>query len=204
MSELAGLSVATIAWALVVWFFRRAKAWVPYYVVGAAGAAVLLVVLGRTSLPLELGMRSLTAWGATTLTGVLGISASVAKIDPGTILVTGSRLPEQRTALTVGLESSGLLEAAALVGLVAFLPVDRWPRRARRVALTLAASIAANVLRVSVIVTVLALAGQSWLDFAHLFLARFLFFVATAAIFWYAVTRPTIGAVRNRIAHERS
>lgn len=204
MSESVGLAAGVITWAVVVWFFRRAGAWVPYYVVGAAGAAVLLVILGRTVLPLELGMRSLTAGGTTALTRVLGISSNVAGIDPGTILVRGSRLPVQRTALTVGLESSGLLEAAALVGLVAFLPVDRWPRRVRRVALTLAATIAANILRVSVIVMVLALAGQSWLDFAHLFVARVLFFIATVAIFWYAITRPTIEAVRNRIADERA
>lgn len=201
MSELAWLTGAFASWVCVVWFFRRAGAWVPYYLVGSAGLAILIVVAGRTVLPLELGMRMLTAGGATLLTRAVGIASIIASQDPGTIVVTGVQAPEQRTALTVGLESSGLLEAAALVGLVAFLPVDRWPGRVRRVGLTLIATIAANVLRVSVIVLVLALAGQSWLDFAHLFLARVLFFFATAAIFWFAVTRPTMSAVRHRIAH---
>lgn len=204
MIEAAELSAAAIGWAALVWFFRRAGAWVPYYVLGSAGTAILLVVAGRAVLPLELGMRMLTAGGATLLTSLAGISAQVAAADPGTILVTGALAPDERTALTVGLESSGLLEAAALMGLVGFLPVDRWPRRVRRVGLALAATIAANVLRVSVIVVVLAIAGQSWLDFAHLVLARVLFFIATAAIFWFAVTRPTVAAVRLRIAGEHA
>ena len=53
MGALVLIPLAALAWLGLVVFFWRAKAWLPYYILGAAGSALLVVVAGRELFPLE-------------------------------------------------------------------------------------------------------------------------------------------------------
>lgn len=199
MAPLAWLLLATTGWAALTWFFRRAGAWLPYYVLGAAGGALILVVASREVLPLEYWLRWSTAHSVNVLARPLGIFTQVDRSDPGALLVLGVRHDNQWTRLSIGLESSGLLECAALLGLLIFFPARRSFRRAAVVIGALAATFAANVLRILLIVFVVAYAGQGGLNFAHVVLGRLVFFVLAILIYWFAITRPTLRIVAARL-----
>lgn len=198
MDPVVLLLFATVAWASLVLFFWRARAWLPYYILGASGAAVLIVVISREVIPAELWLRVLTAYSVHGIAGLVGLSTTLAQ-EPGTLMVIGVPHHQEWTNLTVGLESSGLLESAALFGLLAFFPTGNAQSRAVTLAIALAASFGANVLRVLIIVAVVSFAGQGSLDFAHIFLGRIAFFFMAMVIFWFAITRPTLRIVGDRI-----
>lgn len=197
--EIALFGVAFVLWTGLTLFFWRAGAWLPYYVAGSAGAAVLLVVVAREFLPLELALRASTARGVDFLASLVGIQTSVTWSDPGAIVVVGVPHHQEWTHLNVGLESSGLLEIAALAGLIAFFPRGGALDRSKILAVALLATFAANIVRVLVIVAFVAHFGQGTLDFVHTFLGRALFFVMAIGIYWYAITRPTIRTVGARL-----
>jgi exosortase family protein XrtG len=192
--------VVLIAWLIAVAFFRRARAWLPYYVIAAAGSAILLVVAAREFVPLESVLRQATAGSVHLLAPLLGIQTSLEQVDAGSLMVIGVPHHNEWTVLSVGLESSGLLELAALFGLVAFFPASGSFSRISTIAVALALTFAANVLRVLIIVATVAYFGQAYLDFAHIVLGRIVFFVIAIGIFWFAITRPTLQRVNRRLA----
>ncbi|MCK6565074.1 MAG: archaeosortase/exosortase family protein [Dehalococcoidia bacterium] len=199
MIELALFATAVTVWAAMVLFFWRAGAWLPYYILGSAGSAILFVVLAREILPLELALRAGTARGVDVLAGLAGLRTSVTWADPGAIVVIGVPHHQEWTHLNVGLESSGLLEMAALAGLIAFFPRGGAIDRSKVMAVALVATFAANILRVLVIVAFVAHFGQGTLDFVHVFLGRAIFFAMAVVIYWYAITRPTLKTVGARL-----
>lgn len=199
MAEVLTIIGAAIIWAALVVFFRRAHAWLPYYVLGAAGSAILIVVIGRELLPLESIFRQATAISVHVLSPLIGVTTTIEHVSPGSIMVLGVPHHDEWTLLTVGLESSGLLESAALFGLVAFFPASAGLSRGWTICVALALTFAANVLRVLIIVSVVAYFGQGYLEFAHIVLGRIVFFVLAIAIFWFAITRPTLRRVATRL-----
>ncbi len=198
MEAVTVIVIATIAWAALVIFFWKAGAWLPYYVLGASGAAVLFVVFSREVVPFELWLRIGTANCVNTIAGLVGLNTTLAR-DPGTLMVIGVPHHAEWTNLAVGLESSGLLEGAALLGLLSFYPTSGGRRRMVTIGVALLATFSANVVRVLIIVTVVSYAGQGSLDFAHIFLGRIAFFLMAMVIYWYAITRPTLRLVGDRI-----
>lgn len=198
MEAVTVIVIATIVWAALVIFFWKAGAWLPYYVLGASGAAVLLVVFSREVVPFELWLRIGTANCVNAIAGFVGLNTTLAR-DPGTLMVIGVPHHAEWTNLAVGLESSGLLEGAALFGLLAFFPTGEGRTRIATIAIALVATFSANVIRVLIIVTVVSYAGQGSLDFAHIFLGRIAFFFMAMIIYWYAITRPTLRLVGARI-----
>jgi exosortase family protein XrtG len=193
------LAVSAVAWVALVWFFRRAKAWLPYFVLGATGSTFLMVVAARSFLPVEEWLRIATADSVVAVGRLIGLNTSVSNVRAGELLVISVPHHNQWTLLTIGIECSGLLEAATLIGLVAFLPVRSVSGRVAACAVALAATFAANVVRLLVIVASLVYGGQGTLNVAHVVLGRAVFFVLTIAIFWFVVTRPTLAAVGARL-----
>lgn len=191
------LVAGSVAWLAGVLFFWRARAWLPYYAIGASGAALLVVFASREVFPVELGLRIATVQCVGLLSAVFHLGASPAP-EAGTLLVSGFGRNEW-THFSVGLESSGLLEAATLGSLIALYPRGGPRQRAATVLAAIAASFIANVIRVLVIVTIVGLAGQGTLDFAHLFLGRILFFLMAMVLFWLAITRPMLHTVEARL-----
>jgi len=199
MIALSLFCAAFLVWAGVTVFFWKAGAWLPYYVIGSAGSAILMVVGARDFLPLEFALRASTAYAVDGLSHLTGVGTRVTWSDPGSILVVGVPHHNEWTQLRVGLESSGLLESAALAGLVAFFPNGRLLHRAMVVALGLLASFVANAIRVLLIVTSVGYLGQGTLDVAHVFVGRALFFLIACVIYWFAITRPTLRTVHCRL-----
>ncbi|MEO9255651.1 MAG: archaeosortase/exosortase family protein [Tepidiformaceae bacterium] len=194
---------AALAWAAITWFFWRAGAWLLYFVVGSTGLALLAVVAARDVIPLEFLLRVSTAHAVNATAGAFGLNTSVSTADAGSLLVVGVPHHNEWTMLSIGLECSGLLESAALAGLIVFYPAQSLRRRGLILVIALAATFAANIVRMLVIVGAVEWFGQGALDFAHVVLGRLVFFALAIGIYWYAITRPTLAAVGARIRESR-
>lgn len=204
MAPLLIFLLATGAWAGLVAFFWRARAWLPYYVLGAAGSAIVIVVAGREFLPVESFVRELTATSVHLIAPLFGVTTTLEHVDPGSLMVIGVPFQHEWTVLSVGLESSGLLEGAALIGLVAFFPAQNARMRVLTILIALALTFVANIFRVMIIVAAVGYLGHDYLDFAHVVLGRVVFFVMAIGIFWFAVTAPTLRRVGARLSEANS
>lgn len=203
MVALAWLLPATIGWAAGVRFFWKAGAWLPYFVLGSAGAAFLLVVGLREIVPGEDALRAATAFMVDGSAWIFGVNTTVSDATSGDLLVIGVPYHNEWTRLTIGIECSGLLELATLFGLVTFFPALPAARRIRVLAIALVLTFLANVARMLVIVLALAYGGQAMLDVAHVVLGRLVFFALAIGIYWFAITRPTLNAVAARLKEAR-
>ncbi len=199
MMGLAWLVPLAIAWALLVRFFWKAGAWLPYYVLGAAGFAFLVVFLAREVLPGETALRALTAYSVDNLAWLFGVRTRVTTASPGDLLVVGVPHHNEWTLLSIGIECSGLLELAALAGLVAFFPALPPGRRTGVLLVALSLTVAANIVRMLVIVVAVAYGGQQALEVAHVVFGRLAFFLMAIGIYWFAITRPTLRVVAARL-----
>lgn len=195
MTTLAWFVPAVIAWALAVRFFWKAGAWLPYFILGAAGGAVLAVVAARDLLPGELAIRVATAHAVHAVSWLLGIRTELFDDRAGELLVIGVPHHQEWTRLSIGIECSGLLELAALMGLVLFYPALPKGRRLLVLLAALGLTFIANVVRMLVIVGAVAYGGQDWLDIAHVVFGRAVFFLLAIGIYWFAITRPTLRVV---------
>lgn len=203
MAGVALLLAGAAVWAVLVRFFWKAGAWLPYFVTGAAGCAFLLVVLLREFLPGETLLRAATAGSVNSVAWALGVHTHVTAADPGDLLVVGVPHHNEWTILSIGIECSGLLEIATLFGLVLFFPALPLPKRLFVLAVAMGLTFAANIVRMLVIVVAVAYGGQSTLEIAHVVLGRAVFFVLAIGIYWFAITRPTLNAVGSRLREAR-
>lgn len=203
MVALVVLVLAAAGWALLVRFFWKAGAWLPYFVAGAAGCAFLLIVGLREVVPGETLLRAATAATVNQTAWLLGVHTRVTAASPGDLLVVGVPHHNEWTMLSIGIECSGLLELCTLFGLVLFFPALPMPRRLRVLALALGLTFIANIVRMVVIVLAVAYGGQSTLEIAHVVFGRLVFFVLAIGIYWFAITRPTLEAVSARLKAAR-
>ena len=199
MVTLAWLLPACIAWAVAVRFFWKAGAWLPYFVVGAAGCAFLLVVAMRDVIPGEDVIRITTAEAVHRLSWLLGVRTTLGTADAGDLMIVGVPHHNEWTLLSIGIECSGLLELSALFGLVAFFPALAPAKRMRVLLIALGLTFVANIVRMLVIVLAVAYGGQATLEVAHVVLGRAVFFGLAIGIYWFAITKPTLNAVSARL-----
>jgi exosortase/archaeosortase family protein len=59
-----------------------------------------------------------------------------------------------------------------------------------------------NIVRLMVIVATLHLLGKDSLLVSHTIIGRAVFFIGVIAIYWYVLSRPTLGAVRKKLDDE--
>ena len=109
------------AWVLTLLFFRSHRNWLPYYVVGSVGLSFVLIGVGRSLIPLETLLRGLTAQSVHQMADLTHVETRVFPAVPGALMVLVIPQNLGWTVLNIGIESSGLLEMAVIVGMVGFL-----------------------------------------------------------------------------------
>lgn len=192
--------VAILLWVAALAFFRSGRIWLPYYLTGSVGFAVGLVLLGQGPLGLERALEWVTARGAGLGAAALGIPTRVLPGVADATLVMVLHQPIGWTVLPVGIETSGLLEEAAIAALTLFYPLRGAARRARIVVAGLAATAVANIVRVVVILAMLHLGGKEALFLAHNVVGRGIFFALVVGIYWLALTAPTVRQLQQKLA----
>lgn len=187
-----------VLWLGVVAFLRRARIWLPYYVVGAVGCAYWLVLVFSNLLGLEPLLAHSVAWVVHSTSNLLGIPTRIFEGAPGVLLVLVIYQDIGWTVLQVGLESSGLLEITVLVSLLLFYPGWTLYHRLRLILFGGIAMWIANILRMLVIVVMLNQFGKEALVLAHMYVGKAVFFVLVILIFWFIITRPTLKHLQKR------
>jgi len=86
------------------------------------------------------------------------------------------------------------------VGLTAFYPAFRPLQRVALGVVGLTATYLINIARILLIVTIINVMGTGWVFAAHAIFGRVFFFAGTVALYWFLLTRPTIGFTRARVA----
>lgn len=200
MDNIAIAAVLSALWAAGVLFFRLNRIWLPYYVLGSVGLAFILIYIGRNT-PIEPWLQAAVAYGVHGVAQVLQVPTETFGSAPGSLLV----LVDQNvgwTMLQVSVESSGLLESGVVAGMLMFYPAWSLRRRLMYTLIALLLTYIANIVRLMVIVAALHFMGKESLLVSHTIIGRAVFFVAVIAIYWYLLTRPTLGAVRKKLDEE--
>jgi exosortase family protein XrtG len=191
---LARIAVPVFIWlGVTAWFWRRRR-WLLFYISGALGLVIATVVT-MTTLGLDWRLEALEARQVIALASALGMNTE--------LLGTCGLAIENHSGWAVfdiGLECSAILEMAAFTGLVLFYPGFTWLRKAISIPIGVAATYAVNIARILLIVGIIDAQGTDWVFVAHAVFGRVFFFALTVVIYWYIVTRPSVGVVRNQLA----
>ena len=193
-------AVLSSLWAAGVLFFRLNRIWLPYYVLGSVGLAFILIYIGRNT-PIEGWLQVAVAYGVHGVSQIVGIPTATFESAPGALLV----LIDQEagwTMLQVSVESSGLLESGVVAGMLMFYPAWAMRTRLMYTLVALVLTYIANIIRLMFIVGALHYMGKDSLLVSHTIIGRAVFFIAVIAIYWYLLSRPTLGVVRKKLDQE--
>jgi exosortase family protein XrtG len=191
------LIVLFLVWIACIFFLRRYRVWILYYLVGTVGLSFFLVYTITKLHAFEPMLAHSVALSVHDLLGMAGIPTEIFENAPGVLLVLVVTQNVGWTVLQIGVESSGLLEICVLISLVAFYPLWKLPRKILLCLFGIAFTWLANVLRMVLIALLLHYFGKSVLVLAHTFLGKALFFLFTIAIYWFLVSSTTLKEIRK-------
>lgn len=198
--EIALAATLAAVWALAVLFFRLNRIWLLYYIVGSVGLAFLLIYIGRNTF-IEPSLQTAVAYGVHAMAPVVGVPTQTFDAAPGALLVLVTQ-SSGWTMLQVTVESSGLLESGVVTGMLMFYPAWSMRRRLAYTLLALALTYVANIIRLLVIIAALHYFGKDSLLVSHTIIGRAVFFMGVVLIYWYLLSRPTLGSVRKKLDKE--
>src|SRR5450759_2981527 len=183
----------TILWAAATTMLWRTRRWLVFYITGAFGF-ILLVVYGASLLGLDKTLEAVEAMQVSAMSSVIGLRL-------GVLGGSGLAIPNHSgwAVFNIGVECSAILEMSAIIGLVAFYPAFSPRRRLLTAIVGFVATYVINLFRVLIIVAIINSFGTAWVFPAHAVFGRMFFFAGTVALYWYLVTRPTIGVVRDQL-----
>jgi len=199
--ELSAIAPLMGVWLVAVFFFRRYRIWLLYYLVGAIGLAFALIFLGRLFF-LETAMEQLTAYTTHLVCNLAGIPTKIFQAAPGSLLVMIITQDIGWTVVQITIECSGLLETAAVLGMVLFYPGWSWRKRSWLSAVGIVTIFVANIARLFFIVEILHHGGKDTIFVSHTIAGRAIFFVLSVGIYWFVITRPTLHDVRSKLRRE--
>lgn len=186
MNLLIGL-LAALWLALVLWL-RAYRIWLPYYALAVGGSAAALAVVGSRYSGLDLVLAAQVARHVHGVGALVGLPTQTFAGAPGTLLVLVSDQRVGWTALSIGVESSGLLELGVVIAIVAWFPGWSLGKRLRLICIGVVATYLANLARVLLIALMLHHLGKGVLVLAHTYLGKALFFILIVAILWRVLT----------------
>ena len=192
-------------WVLLVFFFRVNRIWLPYYLIASVGLAFIIIFVGRATAIQGL-METGVAYSTFQVSNLIGVQAQVFRSAPGSLMifVVGQVVGQDNgwTMVRITIECSSLLETGVLSGMVGFYPGWSIRKRATLLALGIAATYAANIIRLVVIIGTLHWFGKDSLFIAHTIVGRAVFFVLIVAIFWFVITAPTMRSVAKKLQRD--
>ena len=188
-------------WAIVVLFFRANRIWLPYYVIGAVGLALIIIFIGRATF-VETSLQQVVAAGVHAISGLTPVPTRVFQAAPGAIMVLVVDQSVGWAMLQITVESSGLLETGVIAGMLMFYPGWSIQKRLKYSIIAILATYVANIVRLMVIVIVIHYGGKDTLLVSHTILGRAVFFVGVIAIYWYMISRPTLRTVAKKLEEE--
>ncbi|TET53764.1 MAG: hypothetical protein E3J54_03515 [Actinobacteria bacterium] len=191
---LALVAIATYIAGVII--LRKYRVWLTYYLFAVFGL-VLIMVLGLQ----ETGLDKIFEFFELNIVGKMAsiFNISVVSLGANNIRVFDSAGP---VVLTMGIESSGLIEFSILIGLISFYPAFKWQKKLLYLGIGLSSVIIANLIRILIIVFMTRFMGRETIFLSHAIVGRLFFFACMIILFWYIITRPTIEEVSKIVRGE--
>lgn len=187
------LALGVLIYLFLVVFFRHCKQWLPYYMVGAFGLTLILV-LSAQYFGIEKLLIIAHLYSVSILANLFEVPTKI--FSPTCLMVTD---PTGFSLLEVTIECSAILEFSVLVGLVMFYPGLTFKKKLGETLFGLSAIYVINIIRLMIIVTMVYALGEGIAFIAHAVIGRLFFFISIIALFWYIITRPTLRAVEKDV-----
>jgi len=187
-----------VIWLAAVYFFYKNRIWLFYYLVGAVGLSFIIIFIGRM-LSLEMFLEVTVANTVHQICNWVGIPTKLFQASPGSLLIMVIGQEVGWTVVQITIECSGLLEIAAMMGMVLMFPGWTLRKRALLAVIGAVTIFLANCARLFMIIIVLHNMGKDSLFISHTIIGRALFFLIVVFIYWYIITRPMLKDVRNKL-----
>ena len=187
-----------VIWLAAVYFFYKNRIWLFYYLIGSVGSAFIIIFIGRM-LSLEMFLEVTVANTVHHICNWVGIPTRLFQASPGSLLIMVIGQDVGWTVVQITIECSGLLEIAAMMGMLLMFPGWSLGKRVALTTIGIVTIFFANIVRLFMIVEVLHNMGKDSLFISHTIIGRALFFLIVVGIYWYIITRPMLKDVRNKL-----
>lgn len=171
---------------------KQGRHWLLFYMWGATGVTLLIVYLS-----LALGWETWLEGIEIHHTQWVLSPWFLTSAQPGNTLIVAD--PTGWSILSIGVECSAVIEAAALFGLIVFYPRFKLFRKAIIIVVGLVATYVLNIFRLAVIALMTHFIGKQAVMVAHTIVGRLLFFVGVVVIYWFLITKPTLTLIAQDI-----
>lgn len=172
---------------------RKKRWWLSYYLVGSvavvAGLMSFFVLTGYDNYVMGVEAQSM-AWVAS----ALGMPSQY--MSPNAFLFPD---PTGWSIFGIGLECSSIIEISVFIALLLFYPSYSWKRKLKYATIGAVATYLANVIRILTIVLLVSVFGKTSIYVAHAIVGKIIFFAFIVILYWYLLTKPTMGQVRKNI-----
>lgn len=182
--------LALILWVYILSIFKRGKMGFGFFLIGSIGMFLLLIIVME---PLVSGrLTQAVAFVASTVGNRFGICESY--VGNSMILLNTHT---NALAMVVDLECSGLIEIFSFSSLLWFFPVYcKWEKAGLNI-IGIVYIILANVVRILLINIMVYYWGNDIYYLAHSVLARVVFYLFNAILYFYVFTRAQI--IRQKV-----
>lgn len=185
--------IGLIFYALLVWWLKKRRLWLPYYALAVFGLTFIFVFLAREA-HFDTFLSFWEMNQAHFLARWLKISTQV--VSSGSIAIKSS---SGWSILSIGLECSALLELSILVGLILFYPAFKATQKITLLIIGFLGTYLINLLRILLIITLVAVYGPTLVFVAHAVIGRLFFFTAVIVLYWYLITLPTLNFLGEEV-----
>lgn len=174
-------------------FFKKYRAWLAYYLLGAFGLTLILV-FGAQAIGLAGELESLVTWSTAVLASWIGIGSKWLGQSQFMVMDRSGWV-----VLETNIECSALIESSILAGLIFFYPAFDWRQKLRYFGIGMVVTIAANTLRMLIIAGITATLGRGSVFWGHAVVGRLFFFAVIIALYWFILTRPTVHEIAKMV-----
>lgn len=175
-------------WLTLVILFRKYRQWLLYYLGGAFGLTIILVLLAEYS-GIDQVIVNLASFHVSLITKLL-FKLNLQLLSGGRFQLLmpsgGSNI------LQLGIECSAVLESSIIFTLLLFYPLFDAEQKILRIVFALVVTYAINLLRLLIIVLMAYKLGSDYIFIAHAIVARLFFFICELTLYWYVLTSPTV------------
>ncbi len=176
-----------------LWWLRRRQWRLSVYIWSGFGLAFLLI---HAAVLLN-GHVLLASTEARQLKDIMGIFGVHLELVDSTVLMVPD--PTGWSGLRIGVESSTLIELAVFSGLLLFYPKLSWRRRSLSMIAGLGGTYLLNLFRLGLIVVMILVWGKPAVPVAHAIVGRLVYFGGVVILYWFLLTKPTLGIVHRFI-----
>ena len=187
-------------WLAVTAFFMRHRIWLLYFIWGAVGFTIILLMILRGS-PVEHFMEQQSGIVLQYVLSVLHIVTLDDRGAAGTLTAL-NKLTNTWTTMGIDIETSGILEMCIFVGMMIFYPGYTVAMRTKYSLIGIMLIYIINITRMATVISVIQLGGGDFLSFGPLVMGRLVYFILTIALYWAFFTKPTLKIIWARVRND--